>query len=138
MDFPTLLIALASELRISHLEIDEHGCCQLEIDGMPLLLCTTPERNAVALMAQAGVVAPQDCDRLESLLTANLTCTSDIQLSVDANKNVVITQWLPLAELQFFRFFQVMEDFINYLEFWTESLSRAPTTHLPGYSNEYA
>ena len=131
MDFPTLLVALFSALKIPPLEEDGSGYCTFEVDGMPLTLHAPPEADTVAMLAPVGIADPEDYVRLEELLVANLGFKDEVRLAVDDNSNIVLMHWLPLAEIDFPGFMIALEDFLNYAEFWIDRFNQPRVVAAP-------
>ncbi|MEO5671665.1 MAG: CesT family type III secretion system chaperone [Ramlibacter sp.] len=131
MDLSELLAGLASHLGLPPLEMHPLGYYPLEVDGMALLLYPTPDEAAVGLIGRAGMADPADFELLQDLLAANMASGTGAHVGLDENNNVMVLQWLPLANLEFARLVREIERVVNLQESWRGRLgfgSPAPSS----------
>lgn len=124
MEFPQIVRALAEELRLTDLIVDEDGACAVRFDDVTVSF--HPDEDGAAFTASAilGTVACDDATILGKLLAANLygDGSGESTFGVDDSGKAWLVRRFSCANLTFATFLQELEGFVNHSESWQQRL----------------
>ncbi|MCQ2394921.1 MAG: type III secretion system chaperone [Kiritimatiellae bacterium] len=127
MEFKKLMADFAAAARIDRIDPDEDGCYRFEIDGMVVTFSEVLESDELLTWAEAGELPPEGRETLYRTLLEALymgRATGGSVLSVDPESGMVcLHRSDPLTAMDFERFKEALQKFVNVLEFWRRTLA---------------
>ena len=127
MEFKKLMADFAAAARVDRIDPDEDGCYRFEIDGMVVTLSEVVQSGDLLMWAEVGELPPEGRETLYRTLLEALymgRATGGSVLSVDPESGMVcLHRGDPLAAMDFERFKEALQKFVNVLEFWRRTLA---------------
>ena len=134
MDLECLIEMMATELKLPAIpEKDKNNCFQLQIN--PKLTIVLKELSQ-GIFIQSSIFPIPKKENQEALyiylMKANLLGqgTGGATIGIDDKESFFILSQLLLLEVSYKTFYETLEDFLNYVQFWKEELPKLQTSLL--------
>ncbi len=128
MKLNALLGELGEKIKLNDLELDKNRMCRLIFDDKFVVdIEALPDEQTFFMYGVVGRVPTEEKEAFyEKLLEGNLFGkeTGDASLGVDPQQGeVILFQKLNAEKLEYIEFEKHLEQFLNYMEFWSKELA---------------